>query len=130
MTPSQLTKSARGRLNMAVKQLKEIDADPLEIPRRAAKYRETWPSVTLTDTALIKHWANLAGATPVVEQNYTADEMALWNETLPYIVNPRHVSTPPRARPIVAIVGLENLQRMTVVEARQTFIDAYREAHE
>lgn len=123
---SQLTKSARGRLNMAVKQLKEIDADPSEIPRRAAKYRETWPSVTLTDTALIKHWAFLAGPRLVKDPGFTQDELERWNETLAYIVNGSDTSIPRRSMTIIAQVGLPELKRMTVLEARGAFIDAYR----
>jgi hypothetical protein len=54
---NDLTKSARGSLVKAVKDLRAVGADPQEIRRRAA----LWPyEVTLTPSALAKHWPLLA----------------------------------------------------------------------
>lgn len=33
-----------------------------EIDRRADRFRSQWPGLTLTSTALVKHWARFAGA--------------------------------------------------------------------
>lgn len=55
-----LTSSARGAINKAVKELRDIAATPAEIEAKAADYRKTWPDITLTPTALVKHWGQLA----------------------------------------------------------------------
>lgn len=54
-----LTKSARGELNAAVKQLREVDASESEILLRAKAYRKRYPGAALTPTALAKHWPSL-----------------------------------------------------------------------
>ena len=54
----------RGKLNAALKAIREAalrdgiheDSLPDEIFRRAAAYRESWPGLTLTPTALATHW--------------------------------------------------------------------------
>jgi hypothetical protein len=54
----------RGRLNTALRAIKiaweNEGGDPgdlhEEIPRRAAAYREMWPAMALTPTALAVHW--------------------------------------------------------------------------
>lgn len=53
------TKSERGRFNRAVKELKEIEAEPEEVGRRCALYRTRWPNVTLTPQALTANWTIL-----------------------------------------------------------------------
>lgn len=57
--PSELTKSARGAVNTAVKQLRDIGATAEEIHARARRHREQWPDATLTPTSLAKHYAQL-----------------------------------------------------------------------
>lgn len=52
-----LTRSARGAINAAVRDLRAVGALPLEVRRRAAR----WPyDATLTPSALAKHWPQLA----------------------------------------------------------------------
>jgi len=64
---SQLTKSGRGELNGALKQLRDALPDfsdlelSLVIEDRAKAYRQTMPDVMLTPSALVKHWAALEG---------------------------------------------------------------------
>jgi DNA-binding transcriptional MocR family regulator len=55
-----LTRTARGQLNKAVKELKEVEATVQQISGKAAAFRKQYPGMTLTPTALIKHWAALA----------------------------------------------------------------------
>lgn len=59
-----LTKSARGQLNRAVRELRAVDATPAEVHRRAAEYLRRW-AVDLTPTALAKHWPRLGTPAPV-----------------------------------------------------------------
>lgn len=59
-----LTRSARGKLNDATKQLREIGATPEDVRGRAAAYRRQHPTWDLTAPALVKHWPNLNGAAP------------------------------------------------------------------
>lgn len=59
---AQLTRSGRGPLNRAVKELRELDATPEAITAAAAEYRRRFPSVELTPSALAKHWATLVRA--------------------------------------------------------------------
>ena len=54
-----LTKSSRGQLNKAVKELREVKATAEEVGGKAAAYRQKYPGIDLTPTALIKHWAAL-----------------------------------------------------------------------
>jgi len=57
---STLTKTGRGQVNAALKELREIGATPADIDSKAKAYRKTWPDVSLTPTALAKHWGSLA----------------------------------------------------------------------
>lgn len=52
--------SARGAYNKAVADLKQANADPDEIARRAMHFRMHWPDITLTPTALARRWAEIA----------------------------------------------------------------------
>ena len=54
-----LTKSSRGQLNKAVKELRDVRATSDQVGGKAAAYRKQYPGITLTPTALIKHWAAL-----------------------------------------------------------------------
>lgn len=60
---SQLTEDARGSLNRSIKQLRDVGADPLEIRRRATRYRSGAGPVPagakLTHRALVNHWPEL-----------------------------------------------------------------------
>jgi hypothetical protein len=57
----ELTRSARGATNAALKQLREVNATPGEIGTRAGRFRSMYPGLTLTPNALAKHWPALAG---------------------------------------------------------------------
>lgn len=59
--PASMTASARGPCNRAVKELKEVGAEPEEIRRRAGHYHQRYPGVALTPMALSKHWGQLHG---------------------------------------------------------------------
>jgi len=56
---TNLTKSSRGQLNKAVKELRDIGATSDQVGGKAAAYKEKYPGMELTPTALIKHWAAL-----------------------------------------------------------------------
>ncbi len=56
----ELTASARSAANQAVKQLRDIGVEPAEIHRRAQIYRQKWPDMSLTPSALARHWAECA----------------------------------------------------------------------
>jgi hypothetical protein len=53
------TKSERAAYNRALKELREANATPEEVRRRAGAYRSRWPRVSLTPSALAKHWGAL-----------------------------------------------------------------------
>jgi hypothetical protein len=57
--PSELTRSSRGSLNKATKELRNLGADARDIGRRADQYRRRYPTATLTASALVKHWPTL-----------------------------------------------------------------------
>lgn len=59
MDGSQVTDSARGALNRAVKALKQVDATPREVLRRSVLYRSRFPNAACTPSALVKHWPEL-----------------------------------------------------------------------
>jgi DNA-binding transcriptional ArsR family regulator len=55
-----ITRTARGQLNKAVKELREVQATPEQIHHKAKAYRTQYPNATLTPTALTKHWSSFA----------------------------------------------------------------------
>ena len=55
-----MTRSARGQLNKACKELREIDATADQVKAKAKAYRTQYPNATLTPTALVKHWSSFA----------------------------------------------------------------------
>ena len=59
-----IPQSARGGYNRAVKELKEVGATPDQIRNRASRWHKVYSGATLTPTALVKHWASLAGSQP------------------------------------------------------------------
>jgi DNA-binding transcriptional ArsR family regulator len=54
-----LTRSARGQLNAATKELRDIGATPEQVAGKAKAWRKQYEGATLTPTALTKHWAAL-----------------------------------------------------------------------
>ena len=61
---ASLTKSGRGAINGALKDIKGAtpDVTPDEIKRRAAIYARKFPNAALTAPALAKHWSGCGGA--------------------------------------------------------------------
>lgn len=59
-----LTKSSRGACNKAVAELREVNATPGQVRTRARQYRKLWPNMTLSPSALARHWAELGRASP------------------------------------------------------------------
>jgi hypothetical protein len=57
-----MTRSARGQLNKAVKELREVGATEAQVKAKAKAYRQQYPNATLTPTALVKHWSSFAEA--------------------------------------------------------------------
>jgi hypothetical protein len=60
---TELTAPARGQLNTATRHLRTLPGGPPsadEIRLRARRYRQRWPGVELTATALTKHWPALS----------------------------------------------------------------------
>jgi hypothetical protein len=58
MNIHELTKSARGQLNAATKQLRDIGADPDEVPIRAERLKGRWGK-PVTPSYLVKYWPSL-----------------------------------------------------------------------
>lgn len=52
-----IPRAARGRYNAAVRDLREVGAEPAEVLRRAAIFRTNWPTIRLTPNALSARWA-------------------------------------------------------------------------
>jgi len=62
---AQITKSGRGPVSVAVRDLKAVGATAAQIQLRARNYRAKFPGAELTPTALAKHWASLEGGASV-----------------------------------------------------------------
>ncbi len=60
---ASITRSARGAINRAVRELKEVNATPEQIRERAEVYRLRFFGATLTATALARRWADCDPAT-------------------------------------------------------------------
>jgi hypothetical protein len=56
---TRLTPSARGSINRAVKELREVGADSEMVLRAADEYRQRYATLTLTPPALAKHFPSL-----------------------------------------------------------------------
>lgn len=56
---AQLTDTERARLNKAAKLLRDVDADPAEIPRRRAIYRSRYRDAADTPMAIAGRWSEL-----------------------------------------------------------------------
>lgn len=68
ISEAELTDVERGRLNKAAKSLRDVRADPSEIPRRRARYRRRYPDAADTPMAVAGRWSELRqdenGSTP------------------------------------------------------------------
>lgn len=81
--PAELTRPARGALNAALKDLRAVDATPDEIHQRAEAYRRMWPTVTLTPTALARHWAEcVPRAGPVDQRAAEIARVQAWAQSI------------------------------------------------
>ena len=58
------SKSERGAWNTAVRNLREVEASPLDILARAREYRRRWPKIDITPTGLESNWGLLATPKP------------------------------------------------------------------
>jgi len=56
---SDITASVRGRLNKALKELREVNATADQIRGAAAAYRKMYPNFTLTPNAMVSNWAQI-----------------------------------------------------------------------
>lgn len=56
-----LTKSERGRINKAAKELRDVGATPETVRKAATKWQSVYPTARLTPTALAHHWSTLVG---------------------------------------------------------------------
>ncbi len=54
-----LTSSERGRLNSACKQIRDVDGTPDQIRTVARRYREKWPKIDITASAIAGNWGHL-----------------------------------------------------------------------
>jgi len=61
------TKSAAGQIAVAVKELRAVEATPVEVRLRAGQYRAHFPEARLTPTALAKHWPGLVSKVLTVD---------------------------------------------------------------
>jgi len=55
-----MTRTARGQLNKATKELREVGATEEQVRHKAKAYKAQYPNAALTPTALIKHWSSFA----------------------------------------------------------------------
>jgi DNA-binding transcriptional ArsR family regulator len=60
ISTGNLTRSSRGQLNKAVKELREINATDEQVRLKAKAYKRQYQNATLTPTALVKHWSSFA----------------------------------------------------------------------
>jgi len=66
--PKALTSSARGAANRAIKELREVEAEPEQIVQAARAYRTRYPGAAVTPSALAKHWPSLLEGSPAPAQ--------------------------------------------------------------
>lgn len=69
----RLTTSSRGALNRAVKELREVGADPDQVADAARAYRLKYPEAAITPQALAKHFPALSDPVPV-QSRYAAPQ--------------------------------------------------------
>ena len=65
LEPDGITKSRRGKLNAALRDLREVGATPAEVTRRAKRYQREHPDWPFTENALASHWASLGSGKKV-----------------------------------------------------------------
>lgn len=67
--PNFITASIRGRMNKALKELREVNATPEQIERAASSYRKIYPGMQLTPNALAANWAQIMTTQVKVRHN-------------------------------------------------------------
>lgn len=72
----ELTKQARGSMNAAVAQLRNVGATPESVRERAGNWPNLFDRATLTPPALAKHWPQLAQARAPSKPKDRYEEMA------------------------------------------------------
>jgi DNA-binding transcriptional MerR regulator len=89
-----LTESAKGAWRKAIKELRDAGATPDEIRAAAVAYRREWPDITITPTALAKHWHVFVG---VAENDTPIGKAQRWVRTagreLPDAIFEDHLET-------------------------------------
>jgi len=75
----RMTKSERGRINAALKQLRDVGATPEQVRGAARRYSKVYPSAPITATALAANWTKVAP-----EIRSTLDDVEL---VCPYCLN-------------------------------------------
>ena len=73
--------SKRGAYGRVVKELKEVNATPDEVRRRAGNYVRRWGAEKLTPTALLSHWAEM-DREPRNGVAKNADDVKAWLENV------------------------------------------------
>lgn len=69
----EITSGQRGKLNAAVKQLREINASPEEVRNRVAAYRLMHPTWECTPNAVVAHWGSLTREQALAPQPTKSD---------------------------------------------------------
>lgn len=57
--PKRLTSSERGRINRALKDLRQVGATPEQVAAAAARWPQIYPGATLTATAIAANWTTI-----------------------------------------------------------------------
>ncbi len=60
ISTENLTRSSRGQLNKAMKELREINATDEQVRLKAKAYKRQYQNAALTPMALVKHWSSFA----------------------------------------------------------------------
>ncbi len=68
--PDDITRAAQGQLAAAVRDIRAVDGTPDDVVARARNYLETYDRISLTPTALAKHWPSLGGSGPVMANGH------------------------------------------------------------
>lgn len=69
MDMTALTSSARGVLNRATNELRQVEATPEQVLSAARLYRTKYPNAAMTPSALTKHYPSLKESKSVTERN-------------------------------------------------------------
>lgn len=75
---AKITPSARGGYNKALKELRQVGAQPEQVPHVAMAYRMAMPNAPLTPTALAKWWASAEGVATQPKVDKHAAEVNEW----------------------------------------------------